>query len=230
MTTRRPHLDEDRALGPGGRCAGRPCWGGEDRRDVSVAAGVGTRARTWQRGRACASAVAAQVLADDLGIQTENTAKWLDAPRPRRRDVPQGWGPVIVDEASLAGTLSFDRITALAAEAGAKVLLVGDHASFSPSPPVARSPSSSTTVTTPGAGRRHRFVHPWEKTASLALRHGRTDVIDTYTEHGRIRGGETEEMIDVAYTAWRNSTRRASQCARDHLERVRPGAQQPGTR
>ena len=34
----------------------------------------------------------------------------------------------MVDEASLAGTLSLDRITHLAAEAGAKVLLVGDYA------------------------------------------------------------------------------------------------------
>lgn len=49
----------------------------------------------------------------------------------------------------------------------------------------------------------HRFTHVWEKTASLDLRHGRTDVIDSYDAHGRIHDGETEQMIDAAYTAWR---------------------------
>lgn len=72
------------------------------------------------------SAVAAQVLlADDLGIQTENTAKWWEV-HERTGATFQAGQLVIVDEASLAGTLSLDRITALAAEAGAKVLLVGD--------------------------------------------------------------------------------------------------------
>jgi hypothetical protein len=35
---------------------------------------------------------------------------------------------VIIHEATLAGTLALDRITALAVAAGAKVLLVGDWA------------------------------------------------------------------------------------------------------
>jgi hypothetical protein len=49
----------------------------------------------------------------------------------------------------------------------------------------------------------HRFTHAWEKTASLALRHGRTEVIDTYIDHGRVLDGDTEAMTDAAYTAWR---------------------------
>jgi hypothetical protein len=52
----------------------------------------------------------------------------------------------------------------------------------------------------------HRFVNEWEKTASLDLRHGRTEAIDAYAEHDRITGGDTEAMIDAAYTAWRNDT------------------------
>lgn len=149
------------------------------------------------------SAVAAQVLADDLGIQTDNTAKWwqnhlMNGDTFRRGQL------VIVDEASLAGTLSLDRITALAAEAGAKVLLVGDHAQLQS---VIAGGAFALLVKdrddAPELVTLHRFTHAWEKTASLGLRHGRTDVIDTYAEHDRIRGGETEEMIDAAYTAWR---------------------------
>lgn len=47
------------------------------------------------------------------------------------------------------------------------------------------------------------FTHDWEKRASLDLRHGHTDIIDTCDEHQRIVDGDTEEMIDAAYTAWR---------------------------
>ncbi|WP_258402875.1 AAA family ATPase, partial [Burkholderia multivorans] len=72
------------------------------------------------------SAVAAQVLADDLGIATENTAKWWQN-HLLHGETFQAGQLVIIDEASLAGTLSLDRITGLAAEAGAKVLLVGDY-------------------------------------------------------------------------------------------------------
>lgn len=73
------------------------------------------------------SAVAAQVLADDLGIATENTAKWWTTHQHTGATFKVGQ-LVIIDEASLAGTLSLDRITQAAEEAGAKVLLVGDYA------------------------------------------------------------------------------------------------------
>ncbi|AQP52396.1 MobF family relaxase [Janibacter sp. FSL W8-0316] len=149
------------------------------------------------------SAVAAQVLADDLGIATENTAKWWQNHLIHGTDFKAGQ-LVIIDEASLAGTLSLDRITHLAERAGVKVLLVGDYAQLQ-------------SVDAGGAfgllvGDRdgapelvdvHRFTNEWEKTASLALRHGRTEVIDTYLDHDRIRDGEAEAMTDAAYTAWR---------------------------
>lgn len=149
------------------------------------------------------SAVAAQVLADDLNIQTENTAKWLDT-HERTGATFQAGQLVIVDEASLAGTLSLDRITALAAETGAKVLLVGDYAQL-------QSPTASGAFAllvhdrddAPELVDIHRFTNLWEKSASLGLRHGRTEVIDTYIKHGRIQGGNTETMIDAAYAAWR---------------------------
>jgi conjugative relaxase-like TrwC/TraI family protein len=185
--------------------------------------------RTWEHehGRGSVvglapSAVAAQVLADDLGIQTENTAKWLDT-HDRTGETFRKGQLVIVDEASLAGTLSLDRITTLAAEGGAKVLLVGDHAQLQS---VTAGGAFSLLIRdredAPELVDVHRFVNVWERTASLALRHGRTDVIDTYAEHGRVIGGETEEMIDAAYTAWRSDTLvgRASVLVTDSNESV----------
>ncbi|MAY48783.1 MAG: conjugal transfer protein [Microbacterium sp.] len=149
------------------------------------------------------SAVAAQVLADDLGIQTENTAKWWQNHLVHGDTFRKGQ-LVIVDEASLAGTLSLDRITRLAAEAGAKVLLVGDYAQLQS---VDAGGAFSLLVhdrdDAPELVDVHRFENEWEKTASLGLRHGRVEVIDTYLDHDRIQGGETETMVNAAYATWR---------------------------
>ncbi|MCH6470673.1 relaxase domain-containing protein [Sinomonas sp. 5-5] len=149
------------------------------------------------------SAAAAQVLADDLGIETENTAKWWDTHKRTGQSFRKGH-LVILDEASLAGTLSLDRITGLAAEAGAKVLLVGDHAQLQS---VDAGGAFSLLVhdrdDAPELVDVRRFANEWEKAASLGLRHGRTEVIDTYIENGRVLDGETGAMTDAAYRAWR---------------------------
>ena len=126
------------------------------------------------------SAGAADVLAVDLGIQTENTAKWW------QNHVTTGDGfsagqLVILDEASLAGTLSLDRITGLAASAGAKVLLVGDYAQLQSVDAggafglLAHSRVDVRTSLTCIAS-----LTSGSKIASLDLRHGRTEAIDIY--------------------------------------------------
>lgn len=164
---------------------------------------------TYGRGRVVGlapSAGAAQVLADDLGIRTENTAKWWDS-HQRIGSTFRAGQLVIIDEASLAGTFSLDRITALAEQAGAKVLLVGDWAQLQS---VTAGGVFSFLVydrdDAPELVDVHRFVNEWEKTASLDLRHGRSEAIDAYADHDRITGGETEKMIDAAYIAWRADT------------------------
>ena len=73
------------------------------------------------------SAVAAQVFADDLGIATENTAKWWQNHLVHGEDFKASQ-LVTIDEASLAGALSMNRIKHLAERGGAKVLLVDDFA------------------------------------------------------------------------------------------------------
>jgi conjugative relaxase-like TrwC/TraI family protein len=186
--------------------------------------------RTWEHEHGAGSvvglapsAVAAQVLADDLGIQTENTAKWWQNYLVYGDTFSKGQ-LVIVDEASLAGTLSLDRITRLAVEAGAKVLLVGDYAQLQS---VDAGGAFSLLVhdrdDSPELVDVHRFTNEWEKTASLGLRHGHTEVIDTYLHHGRIQGGEAEAMVDAAYAAWRAERQagRATVLVSDSNESVR---------
>lgn len=149
------------------------------------------------------SAVAAQVLADDLGIATENTAKWWQNHLIHGTTFEAGQ-LVIIDEASLAGTLSLDRITHLAQVAGAKVLLVGDYAQLqSVDAGGAFAMIARDRADAPELVDVHRFTHAWEKTASLELRHGRTQAIDTYLTHQRIADGDADAMTDAAYNFWR---------------------------
>ncbi len=149
------------------------------------------------------SAVAAEVLADDLGISTENTAMWLTK-HLHTGDTFRAGQLVIVDEASLAGTLVLDRITGIAADAGAKVLLVGDYGQLqSPAAAGAFGLLAGDRDDTPELSTIHRFTNTWEKLASLRLRLGETDVIETYENAGRVVGGSTDDMTARAYDAWR---------------------------
>jgi conjugative relaxase-like TrwC/TraI family protein len=153
------------------------------------------------------SAVAAQVLAEDLGIECENTAKWLHEYDSGRVALHAGQ-LVIIDEATLAGTLTLDRITKIAAEAGAKVLLVGDWAQLqSVDAGGAFSLLVSERPDVAELTEVHRFTSAWEREASLDLRLGRSDVIGVYAVHDRLKEGSTDEMTDAAYAAWRADTR-----------------------
>lgn len=149
------------------------------------------------------SAVAAQVLADDLGIGTENTAKWLHTFHTTGDTFSPGQ-LVIIDEASLAGTFTLDQITEQAERQGAKVLLVGDWAQLqSVDAGGAFAMLVNARHDAPELTDVHRFTHAWEKTTSIDLRHGHTTAIDALIDHGRVHGTGEEQAMDAAYTAWR---------------------------
>jgi conjugative relaxase-like TrwC/TraI family protein len=192
------------------------------------------------------SAAAAEVLADELGIETENTAKWIhEANRQderldrmaelidridtlgststklaRRLRVQldeayteyERWTMrrkqlVIVDEAGLAGTLALDRIVTEAREVGAKVLLVGDWAQLTA---IEAGGAFAMLVNDRGDAPElttvRRFLNGWERDASLLLRVGNEAAVDAYKQHGRIRSGNAEEMLDAVYNGWRGDT------------------------
>ncbi|MFI5623465.1 MobF family relaxase [Nocardioides sp. NPDC051685] len=148
------------------------------------------------------SAAAAEVLAGDLGIRCENSAKWLHDHAVGTRTFHRGQ-LIIIDEATLADTMTLDKITGLAAMAGAKALLVGDWAQL-------QSVDAGGALTLLAAARPdapeltdvHRFTHDWERAASLDLRAGRLEAITAYAHHDRLHDGTTEEMLDAAYAAW----------------------------
>lgn len=148
------------------------------------------------------SAAAARELANDLGIATENTAKWLHEHGQGRTAVRAGQ-LVVIDEASLAGTLTLDRICTLATHEGAKVLLVGDWAQLqSVDAGGAFRMLVEARSDAPQLADVHRFRSVWEKEASLDLRNGRLHALDAYGAHDRIIGGDADAMADAAYSAW----------------------------
>lgn len=153
------------------------------------------------------SAAAADVLAQDLDVACDNTAKWLHEHGHGRAEFRKGQ-LVIIDEATLAGTLTLDRITGIASRAGAKVLLVGDWAQLQSVEAGGAFPLlAEARDDTPELAEVLRFVNKWEKDASIDLRLGRTKVISTYFRHERVKDGTHAEMVDAAFLAWRADLR-----------------------
>ncbi|NCD15928.1 MAG: conjugal transfer protein [Actinobacteria bacterium] len=111
---------------------------------------------------------------------------------------------VIIDEASLAGTADLDRITACAAEAGAKILLVGDWAQLSA---IDAGGAFGLVVRDRGAGvpelgAARRFQYAWERHAAGLLRVGDPEALRYYDHHQRIADGDHDTTVEKAYSAW----------------------------
>jgi conjugative relaxase-like TrwC/TraI family protein len=156
------------------------------------------RLRRIDRARAALhaapDAATARTLADHLARLSAQVERWRFHPGQL----------VILDEASLAGTLPMDRIAACVGEAGAKLLLVGDWAQLSAIDAggafglLARDRGSG--VSELGAARR--FAHAWERDASTRLRVGDASCLDDYDSHDRLSAGDHPAMVDAAYLAW----------------------------
>jgi conjugative relaxase-like TrwC/TraI family protein len=179
---------------------------------------LGALRRAWERSYGpgsviglAPSAAAAEVLAGEIGIPTENTAKWVHEHTHDRWNLAAGQ-LVIVDEASLAGTATLQLLAAHAAQAGAKVLLAGDWAQLAAIDAggafgmLVRDRNNQPDDPAPELADVRRFQSEWEKSASLRLRQGDTDVIDLYDQHGRILDGEHDQILDAAYNAWQADT------------------------
>jgi conjugative relaxase-like TrwC/TraI family protein len=150
------------------------------------------------RGRAALhaapDAATARTLADHVSRLTAQVERWQLHPGQL----------VILDEASLAGTLPMDRIAACVGEAGAKLLLVGDWAQLSAIDAggafglLARDRGPGV----PELGAARRFAHAWERDVSTRLRVGDPSCLDDYDNHDRLAAGNHPAMVDAAYLAW----------------------------
>ncbi|MGH3795640.1 MAG: MobF family relaxase [Pseudonocardiaceae bacterium] len=189
---------------------------------LSAAAGtgksftVGALACAWRGANRRAfglatSQAATQVLADE-GLNALNITRWLRAQQrlatvtgitPDDQWRQQPGDLVVVDEASMSDTAALLAISRRCESAGAKLLLVGDPHQL------AAVGAGGTLADLAANGVRyelvdvHRFTADWERSASLRLRQGDTEVLHEYTKHGRIiDAGAAEQAEAQAARGW----------------------------
>ena len=127
----------------------------------------------------------------------------LPGRRGARGPVPIGPGTLLViDEASMLSGPDLADLIAYAAARGAKIILAGDTSQLQA---VENGGGMALLAARLGYARLAepvRFRRPWEQQASLRLRDGDTTVLAEYDQHGRIIGGEPEQMMDAAAAAY----------------------------
>jgi conjugative relaxase-like TrwC/TraI family protein len=142
----------------------------------------------------------------DNGLDAVNTTQFLRQTRPD--DTGQVQRPiragdlVVLDEVGMTSTADLAAITRLVAGAGAKVVFTGD-----PEQLAAIDAGGMLTLLAADNGAFtltdiHRFTHDWEKNASVALREGDQQVLDVYERHGRLVGGDVDDVTDQAVRAY----------------------------
>ncbi|UGQ12040.1 AAA family ATPase [Yinghuangia sp. ASG 101] len=110
---------------------------------------------------------------------------------------------VVVDEAGTCTTDDLHAIITLARQAGAKVLLTGDHAQTTAIGAGGLFGHLATTSPHAHTLRQvHRFHQPWERGASLRLRAGDPTILADYAARDRLHPGTTQSTRDQACRAW----------------------------
>ena len=127
----------------------------------------------------------------------------LPGRRGARGPVETGRAPLLViDEASMMPGPDLADLIAYATVRGGKVILAGDTSQLQA---VENGGGMSLLADALGYARLAepvRFRAAWEQKASLRLRDGDTTVLSEYDQHGRITGGDPEQMMDAAAAAY----------------------------
>jgi conjugative relaxase-like TrwC/TraI family protein len=170
-------------------------WAGQQHRLVGLAA----------------SQVATEVLAAD-GVTAKNITRWLmtqqriadgsAAPEEAAWTLRDG-DLVVVDESAMANTSDLADIHAYCDQAGAKLLLVGDHRQLAAVGAGGGMELVTANALTHELTETRRFISEWEGPASLRLREGDEGVLAEYHKQGRILdGGHFEAAQRLAADAW----------------------------
>ena len=138
--------------------------------------------------------------------QSYNAAQFLGhLPDRRGARGPVRIGPgtlLVIDEASMLSGPDLADLIAYAGARGAKIILAGDISQLQA---VENGGGMSLLAQVLGHARLAepvRFRHAWEQAASLRLRDGDTSVLAEYDQHGRIIGGDPEQIMDAAAAAY----------------------------
>jgi conjugative relaxase-like TrwC/TraI family protein len=155
------------------------------------------------------TAKAAKVLRTETGMPADTLAKLLHEWQHQRPAdayrLPAGT-TLVLDEAGMTGTGALDRLVTLAVSQRWRLVLVGDPRQLQAVgrggmfDELRRSGRSHQLATI------HRFRHRWEQAASLELRAGNPQAVDTYMNHGRVTEGTFEQLADEAVRHWIDHT------------------------
>ena len=153
------------------------------------------------------SQAARNVLAEAAGIEAYNTAKFLGHHETKGRSFH---GPVeiargtliLVDEASMVSMEDLVDIVRYAEARGAKVVLTGDHGQLTAVESGGGMQLLTRQMEYAQLAEPVRFRAEWEGEASLRLRTGDAAVLTEYDRHGRIRGGDSDTIMDEARKAY----------------------------
>jgi len=190
---------------------------------------MGAAADAWQQSGipvrgVTVSASAAGVLAAEAGVRADTIAKLLhEHDRPGGPDQDhrlRGGEVVVVDEAGMVASRDLARIITLAADANAKVVLVGDHAQLDAIQAGGLFRLLAHDLNASELHTLHRFSNEWEADASLQLRDRKPAAIRAYAERGRIGAGDRLAVIDDAVARWHADRAAGAStivCARDRL-------------
>ena len=109
---------------------------------------------------------------------------------------------LLLDEASMMSMADLAAIMRLAAQHQCRVLITGDHEQLAAVEGGGGMVMLARQMGYIQLAEPVRFTCEWERDATLRLRAGDTTVAALYEEHGRVRGGDPEEAIDLACRAF----------------------------
>ncbi|WP_261623264.1 MobF family relaxase [Nesterenkonia marinintestina] len=113
---------------------------------------------------------------------------------------------LILDESSMISTAQLAELAHQAETAGAKVLMVGDPAQLEAVDAGGFLGHVERNLDHAKLTSVFRFHQQWERQASLQLRRGDKDALETYERQGRLHGDKDTDPADAAYAAWEADT------------------------
>ncbi len=160
---------------------------------------LGVAREAWEdagytvRGAAL-SGIAAENLEGGSGIASRTIAS-MEHHWSQGRDLLTSRDVLVIDEAGMVGTRQLERVLAHAAEAGAKVVLVGDPQQLQSIEAGAAFRSIHERHGGAEIGEVRRQREDWQRDATRDMATGRTgDAISAYERHGAVHAAQTREQ------------------------------------
>ena len=179
-----------------------------DGRDLSLVVGyagtgksamLGVAREAWEaagyevRGVAL-SGIAAENLESGSGIASRTIASMEHGWR-QGRDLLTSRDVLVIDEAGMVGTRQLERVLSHAADAGAKVVLVGDIRQLQSIEAGAAFRSIHDRHGGAEIGEVRRQREDWQRDATRDLANGKTgNALEAYRSHGMVREAQTREQ------------------------------------